>query len=140
MEIREKSGKRPRTGKGTGKGKPPRDVDDYLASVPEGARPSLESLRAAIKAAAPQAVESLKYQIPVYKHQGDLVGFAAQKGFLSFYVMSPDLVKARAADLKGYEVSGGTIHFSPEHPLPALLVRKLVRARIAENEGKAKKK
>ncbi|RJP32877.1 MAG: hypothetical protein C4536_05405 [Actinobacteria bacterium] len=123
-----------------GKQAPPGDVDDYLAAVPEEARAALADLRATIIAAAPQAVETLKYQIPVYKYHGDLVGFAVQKNHLSFYVMSPDLVRARAADIKGFNVSGGTIHFSPERPLPAPLVKKLVKARIAENEKRAREK
>ncbi|MDD3717531.1 MAG: DUF1801 domain-containing protein [Actinomycetota bacterium] len=140
MDKREKGGKRARTGMRAGRDTPPRDVDDYLAGVPEAARPALEKLRGTIKAAAPRAEESLKYQIPVLKYHGDLVGFAAQKDFLSFYVMSPELVKARAADLKGYDVSGATIHFSADRPLPAALVKRFVKARIAENESKAGKK
>jgi uncharacterized protein YdhG (YjbR/CyaY superfamily) len=117
-----------------------RDIDAYLAGVAEEARPALEQLRSTIKAAAPQAVESIKYQIPVFKLHGDLVGFAVQKNHLSFYVMSPGLLRARAADIKGYDVSGGTIHFSPDRSLPAALVTRLVKARIAENEEKASKK
>jgi uncharacterized protein YdhG (YjbR/CyaY superfamily) len=122
------------------KSAPPRDADDYLAALPQEERAALQDLRETIKAAAPEAVEAMKYQIPIFKHHGDLVGFAVQKDFLSFYVMSPDLVRERAADIEGFDVSGATIHFSAERPLPPALIEKLVKARVAENEKKAKKK
>lgn len=64
------------------------------------------------------------------------MGFAAQKDFLSFYVMSPDLVKEKVADIEGFDVSGATIHFSPDRSLPSALVAGLVKARIVENEKK----
>ena len=128
------------SGKKAEKSAPPRDADDYLAALPQEERTALQELRKTIKAAAPEAFEAMKYQIPIFKHHGDLVGYALQKDFLSFYVMSPDLVRARAADMEGFDVSGATIHFSAERPLPPALVEKLVMARVAENEKKAKKK
>ncbi|MBN2026208.1 MAG: DUF1801 domain-containing protein [Actinobacteria bacterium] len=112
----------------------PGDIDDYLADLPREERAVLERLRETVRAAAPEAVETVKYKIPVFKHHGDLVGFAAQKDFMSFYVMSPDLVKEKAADIEGFEVSGATIHFLPDRPLPAALVTELVKARVEENE------
>jgi uncharacterized protein YdhG (YjbR/CyaY superfamily) len=123
-----------------GKGAAVQDVDEYLAALPQESRSALQDLRGMIKAAAPDAVEATKYKIPVYKYHGDLVGFAAQKDFLSFYVMSPDLVRAMAADIVEFDVSGATIHFSSDRPLPPSLVRKLVKARVAENEKRAKEK
>jgi uncharacterized protein YdhG (YjbR/CyaY superfamily) len=125
--------------RGSQKSAPAKDVDDYLAKVPEDVRIALEGLRRTIKAAAPQAVEVISYRIPTFKYHGPLVGFAAFKNHLSFYVMSPDLLRDSAADVKGYEAKGATIHFSSERPLPAALVTKLVKARITENVKRAKK-
>jgi uncharacterized protein YdhG (YjbR/CyaY superfamily) len=123
----------------TKKRTPPKSIDDYLAALPEDARAALANLRKTIKAAAPKATEVISYQIPAFKHHGLLVSFAAFKNHCSFYPMSPDVMRAHAADLKGYDISKGTIHFPADRPLPAALVRKLVKARIAENEKHASK-
>jgi len=109
-------------------------VDDYLAAVPEDARAALEKLRKTIKAAAPKATEVISYQIPAYKHHGLLVGFAALKDHCTFHIMSPDVTRAHAADLKEYRLGKASIRFPANKPLPAALVTKLVKARIAENE------
>jgi len=114
---------------------PARDVDDYLAALPEDARAALEKLRKTIKAAAPKATEVISYQIPAYKHQGLLVGFAALKGHCTFHIMSVEVTRAHADDLKGYKLGKASIRFAPDKPLPAALVTKLVKARIAENEA-----
>lgn len=111
-------------------------VDDYLASVPEDARAALERLRTIIKAAAPGGSEVISYRIPIYKHNGKLlVGFAAFTEHCSLFVMSPQVMRAHAADLKGYDTAKGTVHFPADKPLPAALIRKLVKARLAENAG-----
>jgi uncharacterized protein YdhG (YjbR/CyaY superfamily) len=119
-----------------------RDIDEYLAGVPENQRAALEKLRKTIKAAAPHATEAISYRIPTFKHQGHLVGFAAFKNHCSFFVMSPSVIKAHKDELKTYETAPGTIRFPVDKPLPLALVRKLVKARIEENEGRkrAKKK
>ena len=114
-----------------------RDVDAYLAAVPKDPRATLEKLRKTIKAAAPKAVEVISYQIPAYKHHGLLVSFAASKNHCGFYVMSPEVMRAHAAELKDYDVGKGCIRFPVDKPLPATLVRKLVKARIVENEARA---
>jgi len=119
-------------------------VDDYLAFVPPDVRVALEKLRKIIKAAAPETTEIISYRIPIFKYQGHpLVGFGATKNHCSFFVMSssmiPKLARMRTNELKGYDVSGATIHFTPDKPIPAALVTKLVRARIAENGKRAKK-
>jgi len=98
-----------------------------------------------IKAAAPGTTEVISYRIPVFKYEGrPLVGIGAAKNHCSFFTMSssmiPKLARMRARELRGYEVSGATIHFSPDKPLPAGLVTKLVRGRIAENEVLRKRK
>ena len=72
--------------------------------------------------------------MPAYKYLGFLVFFAAFKNHCSFFVASPSLTKKLGDELSPYETSGGTIHFTPEKPLPAALVKKIVMARIKENE------
>jgi uncharacterized protein YdhG (YjbR/CyaY superfamily) len=114
-------------------------VDDYLAALPEQARATLEKLRKAVKAAAPQATEVISYQMPMYKHHGMLVGFAAFKDHCSFFPGSSP-VAAHKDELKAYKTSKGTIRFPIDKPLPAALVKKLVRTRIAENEKRAAEK
>jgi len=113
-----------------------KNVDAYLADVPDVPRATLEKLRKTIKAAAPKATEGISYQIPVYKHLGMLVGFAAFKNHCSFFVMSYDVLKAHREELKQYDVDKGTIRFPFNKSLPAALVRKMVKARVAENEAK----
>ncbi len=115
-------------------------VDDYLAAVPKEARAVLAKLRKTIRAAAPKAAEVISYQIPAYKHHGLLVGFAALKNHCTFHVMSPTVLRAHVGELKGFDLNKASIRFPADKPLPAALVRKLVKARIAENETGAKLK
>ena len=118
-------------------------VDDYLEAVPEPARAALERIRRTIRAAAPKATEGISYQIPVFKHEGrPLVGFGsgsrrggAAKSHCSFYVMSPSVIDAHKDELKRYETAKGTVHFPIGRPLPVALVKKLVKARIEENQA-----
>ena len=116
------------------RGVPTPGVDTYLSSVPKGLRTVLENLRRAIKAAAPQAEEVISYQIPTYKYHGPLVHFVARKDYCSFIVVSKSILKTFKNELADYETSGTTIHFTAEHPLPAAIVKKIVKARIEENE------
>jgi len=114
---------------------PARDVDSYLAAAPEEARATLEKLRKVIKAAAPKAAEVISYQIPTYKYHGPLVAFAAFPNHCGFYVMSTAVMDAHRDELKSYDTAKITIRFPANKPLPAALVRKIVKARIAENEA-----
>ncbi len=114
-------------------------VDGYLAAVPEEARNTLKKLRQTIKAAAPKAIEVISYQMPMYKHHGMLVGFAAFKDHCSFFP-GANVLETHKDELKAYSTSKGTIRFPPGKPLPAALVRKLVKFRIAQNEAAFKKK
>lgn len=108
-------------------------VTAYLAGVPADARAALAKLRAAIRAAAPDAEEGFNYGLPGFKLDGkSFVCYAAPKEHCSFYPMSAAVIRDHAADLKAYETSLGTIRFPAKKPLPASLVRKLVKARIAE--------
>ncbi len=115
-----------------------RTIDEYLAALSEDQRAALEKLRKAIKAAAPRAEECISYQLPAFRLDGKmLVAFGATATHCAFYPMSSSTVAAHQDDLKGYDTGKGTIRFQPDHPLPAALVRKLVRARIAENIGRS---
>jgi uncharacterized protein YdhG (YjbR/CyaY superfamily) len=112
----------------------PQEVDQYLAKIPDEARTALERLRRTIRAAAPNATEGFNYGIPAFKlHGRPLVSYAALKNHCSFFPMSPAVIDAHRKDLEPYDISKGTIRFHADNPLPAALVRKLVKARIAES-------
>ena len=114
----------------------PTSIDDYLATVPEGARAALERLRKTIRAAAPEATESISYGVPAFKHHGPLVSFGAAQNHCAFYVMSPAVMDAHQDELKNYDTSKGILRFPADKPLRDALVRKLVMARIRENESR----
>jgi uncharacterized protein YdhG (YjbR/CyaY superfamily) len=113
-------------------------VDDYLASVPPSARDTLAKIRAVIKTTAPE--EKISWGMPTFYHQGGLVGFAAFKNHCSMFVMSGTFLGQFRKELGRYETTKGTIHFPHDKPLPSTLVRKIVRARLAENAQKAEKR
>ena len=119
-----------------GKSKP-RTVDEYLEGVSDDKRDALERLRATIRAAAPKAEEYIAYQLPAFRLDGKpLVAFGATATHCAFYPMTGTTVDAFKKELKGYETGKGTIRFQAAKPLPATLVRKLVKARIAENAAR----
>jgi uncharacterized protein YdhG (YjbR/CyaY superfamily) len=127
------------------KSKPTERVEAYLKTVPEDTRIALERLRKIIKAAAPGTTEVVNYKIPIFKYQGHpLVGFGATKNHCSFYVMSssmiPKLAQARDTKLKEFDVNGATIDFTPDKPLPAAFVTKLVKERLVDSERGVKKR
>jgi len=116
-----------------------RDVDDYLSRVPEDSRAALEKLRRTIKSIVPGAVEVISYQIPTFKYQGRmLVSYAAFAEHCSFFPGAAP-IEAHRNELKSYQTSKGTIRFPASTPLPAALVKKLVKSRIEENERRQKK-
>jgi 3-methyladenine DNA glycosylase AlkD/uncharacterized protein YdhG (YjbR/CyaY superfamily) len=111
----------------------PRTVDDYLAGLPADQRRALQRLREQIHAAAPKAEECISYQLPTFRQGRVLVGFGATAKHCAFFPMSSTTVAAHARELADFDTSKGTIRFQPGRPLPAALVRKLVKARLAEN-------
>jgi uncharacterized protein YdhG (YjbR/CyaY superfamily) len=115
-------------------GKQPRTIDEYLTGVSADKRAALQRVRAAIRAAAPQAEECIAYGLPAFRLNGKcLVAFRAAANHCAFHPMSGRTVLEHKAELAGYETSRGTIRFPPSNPLPARLIRKLVKARIAES-------
>jgi uncharacterized protein YdhG (YjbR/CyaY superfamily) len=110
-------------------------VDEYLAALSDDKRAALEKLRKTIRAAAPNAEECISYQLPAFRLNGMLVAFGATANHCAFYLMSSSTLAAHKDELKDYDTSKGTIRFQPDNPLPTALVRKLVKARIAENAG-----
>jgi uncharacterized protein YdhG (YjbR/CyaY superfamily) len=111
-------------------------IDEYLARVSEDQRVALERLRGIIRAAAPQAEECISYRIPTFCLHGALVGFGATANHCAFYLLSSSTVADHSRELANYDTSKGTIRFQPDKPLPAALVRKLVKARMRENAGR----
>ena len=115
----------------------PKTIDDYLARVSATQRVALEKLRRDIKAAARAAEECISYDIPGYRLGSRLlVSFGAAKNHCAFYPMSSRTVAAHSDELTNYDTSKGTVRFPADKPLPVALVRKLVKARIAENKAK----
>jgi uncharacterized protein YdhG (YjbR/CyaY superfamily) len=111
----------------------PKTIDEYLAALSADKRAALEKLRQLIRSAAPKAEECISYQLAAFRLNGMLVAFGATDKHCAFYLMSGSTVETFKEELKGYDTSKGTIRFQPDQPLPAALVRKLVKARIAEN-------
>src|SRR5262249_1000872 len=128
-----KTSKRGSGRKGSG---PAKNVDEYLAGVPEPARSTLSRIRAAIRSAAPrEAIETISYSIPAFKYKGVLVWFAAFSNHCSLFPTAAAM-KDLKNELKGFTIPKGTIQFPTDKPLPAALVKKMVKARIARIESK----
>ena len=117
----------------------PKTFDDYLAALDDDKRAALEKLRRTIKAAAPQAEECISYGLAAFRLAGKpLVALGATANHCAFYLMSGSTVEAHGDELAKYDTSKGTIRFSADKPLPAALVKKLVKARITENGARSK--
>jgi len=118
----------------------PTSVEDYLAAVPEKSRAALEKLRKTIKAAAPEATETISYQMPAFKDHGRfLVSYAAFKDHRSLFPASNAVMEALGEELNPYFSGKGTLRFTADKPIPAALVKKIVKARIEENDARRRR-
>ncbi|MBS1874698.1 MAG: DUF1801 domain-containing protein [Acidobacteria bacterium] len=117
-------------------------IDEYIAGLAEPARTTLAKVCAAIRAAVPEATEeAIVYRMPGFKYKGPLIGFLAHPKHCALYLMSGGVLDGFRKEVAAYETAKGTIRFPLDKPLPAVLIRKLVKARIAENEAlKSRKK
>ena len=116
-------------------GKVAKTVDEYLAGVPEPACSSLKHLRKVIQSVVPaETIEVISYGMPMFKYKGMLVGYAAFAKHCSFFPTGSGVIERFAKELHGYSTNKGTIRFTPEKPLPDGLVKKIVKARVAENK------
>jgi uncharacterized protein YdhG (YjbR/CyaY superfamily) len=123
-----------------GKGNAAKGVDEYLAGVPEPARSTLTRIRAVIRSAAPpEATEAISYGMPAFKYKGSLIGYAAFSNHCSLFPMNSSLIVAFRDELKDFPTSKGTIRFPVDKPFPAALLKKLVKARVAQNDQKKKR-
>jgi uncharacterized protein YdhG (YjbR/CyaY superfamily) len=111
----------------------PTTHDEYLAALNAEQRAALERLRQVIQAAAPQAEECISYGLPAFRQNGPLVAYGATDKHCAFYLMSSSTLASFQGQLQKYDTSKGTIRFAASQPLPVALVRKLVKARLAEN-------
>ncbi len=111
-------------------------VDAYIATFPQDIRDLLETVRATIRAAAPDAQEKISYQMPTFAQNGNLVHFAAMKGYIGFYPTSSGIA-AFQQELSGYTGTKGAVHFLINQPLPLELIGRIVRFRVAENQARA---
>jgi uncharacterized protein YdhG (YjbR/CyaY superfamily) len=118
---------------------PPQTVDEYIAQAPQDLQPRLNDLRAAIKAAAPNANERISYGMPYYEYNGRLVYFHLWKKHIGLYALSTPVLDEYASELKGHVMPKGTVRFPLDAELPIPLVKKLVQAQVREKD-KAEKK
>lgn len=117
--------------------KPVKSVDEYIAIAPKEVRTKLTEIRAAIKAAAPQAQEKISYGMPYYGYKGRLVYFAYAKHHIGLYAMPP-IVDDHKSELKKYQTAKATIRFPLNEELPISLIKKLVKAGVKRNEKEKK--
>mgnify|MGYP001474915057 CR=1 FL=1 len=127
-----KSGKRKAAAKRRG---PPKNFEEYFASVPTPARNALKKMRAAIRSAVPaEAVEIISYGIPAFKHKRVLVWYAAFSKHCSLFPTAA-VIEAFKEELKGFVISKGTIQFPTVKPLPTALIKRVVKARVKQDQG-----
>lgn len=115
----------------------PRSVDQYLAALPDRQRAALKKLRETIRAAAPDATEAISYQMPTFKLNGRfLVSYAAFKDHCSLFPASTKVLEELGDEVRPYFAGKGTLRFTPDKPIPATLVKKIVKTRVQENEAR----
>ena len=114
----------------------PKSVDEYLAGVPEPARSTLQTIRAVIRSVVPpETAEAISYGMPAFKYKGSLVWYAAFADHCSLFP-TPSVIQAFKDELKDFKTSKGTILFPVDKPLPAGLLKKMVKTRVAQVENK----
>jgi len=116
--------------------KGPKTIDEYIATFPKNVQSILQELRRVIREAAPEAEESISYQMPTFELNGALVYFAAWKNHIGLYGATDSAVEALKKELSSYEMTKGTIKFPLDKPIPFDLIRRIVQFRVEENLGK----
>ena len=117
----------------------PKTVDEYLDTIPEPARSTLNTIRAAIRIAAPpESIEVISYGIPAFRHQEVLIWYAGFSNHCSVFPTAA-VIEAFKKELKGFVISKGTVQFPADKPLPAALIKKMVKARVAKIESKKRR-
>jgi uncharacterized protein YdhG (YjbR/CyaY superfamily) len=110
--------------------------DEYLATVPEPQRAELERIRQVVRRTLPDAEEGTSYGMPAFKYKNrPLLGFRASKNHLSVFPFSPEAVDAARDELAGFDLSKGTVRFTPEKPIPDPALQRLLRERLREIES-----
>jgi uncharacterized protein YdhG (YjbR/CyaY superfamily) len=113
--------------------KKPKTIDEYLASLKPDRRSALEKLRRTIHSVVPDAEECISYSMPAFRYKGHVIaGFLATAKGCSYFPFSGTILSTLSSDLETYDQTKSALHFDPKRPLPVALVRKLLKARIAE--------
>ncbi len=115
----------------------PETIDDYIAGFPPDVQKILKKIRATIRQAAPGAEETIKYRMPAFTLNGNLVFFAAFKQHIGFYPIPTGIAKFKR-DLAPYKVAKGSVQFPLDRPIPYDLITRIVKFRVKENQAKAK--
>ena len=111
-------------------------IDDYIADFPPAVQEILQTIRATVREAAPEATEAISYQMPTFKLHGNLVHFAGYKNHIGFYPV-PTGIEAFKEELSVYKQGKGSVQFPLDQPIPYDLIRRIVVFRVAENVAKA---
>lgn len=117
----------------------PKDIDEYIAGFPKDVQEILEKVRITIKEAAPEAEETIKYQIPTFTLKGNLVHFAAYKKHIGFYP-APSGIEKFEKELSVYRSAKGSVQFPLDKPIPYDLISQIVTYRVKENIIRAETK
>jgi uncharacterized protein YdhG (YjbR/CyaY superfamily) len=113
----------------------PKSIDDYFRGIPQDRRRALKDLREKIRAILPDVEECISYRIPAFRLNGTVVaGFCATTKGCSYFPFSGSTLKTLGHTISRYEQTKGSLHFSPDDPLPLMLVRKLIKTRISETK------
>ncbi len=114
----------------------PKDIDEYISGFPKDVQEILEKIRVTIREAAPDAQETINYQIPTFTLKGNLVHFAAFKKHIGFYP-APSGIEKFKNELSGYESAKGSVQFPLDQPIPYDLISQITKFRVKENLEKA---